>query len=240
MTKLSLTERSNITPQLLRSAARLGAILILALLTYGCGKPPILVQRYLLDYPAPVFTNLPTLEAGIGVEQFSVAQAFNTNAMVYQPQPFKSDTYHYHRWRVNPGYMVTDYLVRDLRDSGLFQAVMGPNQTSDCRFRLEGGVEECQEIDDPAVWQAALTLHITLLDTNQKEITRHVVFQKKYQALEPLAEKTPGGLAQGMSQALQHLSTRIISDVYQAARSRLGDQKIQCTGIRTHQPIISQ
>ena len=45
-----------------------------------------------------------------------MAQAYNTTAMVYQPSAFKQETYNYHRWRVNPGYLVTDYLARDLRD----------------------------------------------------------------------------------------------------------------------------
>ena len=75
-----------------------------------------------------------------------------------------------------------------------------------------------QEIDQGEIWQASLALNITLLDTSEKEITKRVLFQKKYQAAEPLTEKTPGGLAQAMSRAMEQLSARIITDVYQAAK----------------------
>jgi ABC-type uncharacterized transport system auxiliary subunit len=199
-----------------------GAILGLVLLLGGCGKPPMLVQKYVFEYPSPVIQASTPLEAAIKVEQFSVAQAYNSTAMVYRPNPYKSDAYTYNRWRVNPGYLVTDYLLRDLRNSGRFKAVLPYSSSDKGRFLLEGGVEEIQEIDEPGGWQAVLALHVTLLDLREEEVTRQVVFQKNYRAAEPLTEQTPNGLAQGMSRAMERLSAQIITDVYQAARKRQG------------------
>ncbi|MBM4273659.1 MAG: hypothetical protein FJ134_04235 [Deltaproteobacteria bacterium] len=193
------------------------AVFLLLFLLAGCGHPPTLVHRYILEYPSPVIPASPQFGEVIKVELFSVAQAFNSPAMVYQPNPFKSDTYHYHRWRVNPGNMVTDYLLRDLRNSGLFKAALPAGSAGKSRFLLEGGVEEIQEIDEPDGWKAALALNITLLDLSRPELTERVVFQKNYRALEPLTEKTPQGLVQGMSRAMQQLSAQIITDIYQAA-----------------------
>ena len=186
----------------------------------GCGKPPMLVNQYVLEYPAPVPAGQTRLAEAVQVERFAVAQAFNTNAMVYQPQPFQSQVYNYSRWRANPGYLVTDYLLRDLRHSGLFQGVFGPDSSGKYRFKLEGGVAEFQELDETGAWQAALALTVTLLDTTQEELPQRVVFQKNYRVLEPLPEKTPQGLAQAMSRAMAQVSARIINDTYQAARSR--------------------
>jgi ABC-type uncharacterized transport system auxiliary subunit len=190
------------------------------LLAAGCGKPPMLVQQYILDYPAPVLRGQAKIPAAVKVGLFSVAQAFNTNAMVYQPQPFKSETYNYSRWRANPGYLVTDYLLRDFRDSRLFTAVFGPSGSGDFRFLLEGGVDDFQELDEPDGWKAALGLTVTLLDLSQQELPQRIVFQKNYRALEPMPDKTPQGLAQAMSRALEHLSARILTDTYEAARRR--------------------
>jgi ABC-type uncharacterized transport system auxiliary subunit len=114
--------------------------------------------------------------------------------------------------------MVTDYLVRDLRNSGLFKAVFSSGSAGNSRFVLEGGVEEILEVDEPGNWKAALTLNATLLDVSQKEITKRVVFQRSYRAVEPLPEQTPNGLAQGMSRAMGTISAQIIADVYQAAK----------------------
>ena len=198
--------------------ALLAAFLVVCL--SGCGKPPMLVNQYILEYPAPVIGGKVKIPAAVKVDLFSVAQAFNTNAMVYQPQPFQSQSYNYSRWRANPGYLVTDYLIRDLRESGLFKAVFGPDSSGDHRFKLEGGVAEFQELDAPDGWKASLALTVTLLDTTQEELPQRVVFQKNYRVLEPLPEKTPQGLAQGMSRAMEQVSARIIHDTYEAARDR--------------------
>ena len=186
----------------------------------GCTKPPMLVNQYILEYPAPVVGRKAKLPAAVKVDLFSVAQTFNTYAMVYQPQPFQSQSYNYSRWRANPGYLVTDYLIRDLRESGLFKAVFGPDSSGEHRFKLEGGVAEFQEVDAADGWKASLALTVTLLDTTQEELPQRVVFQKNYRVQEPLPEKTPQGLAQGMSRAMEQLSARIINDTYEAARNR--------------------
>ena len=160
---------------------KITGLLIFLLLWCGCGKPPMLVQKYLLDYPAPPVKAAPLADS-LKVEPFAVAQAFNTTAMVYRTSPYKSETYNYSRWRVNPGYLVADYLIRDLRNSRLFKAVLATDSPTKARFALEGGVEEMQEVDQGEIWQASLALNITLLDTSENEITKRVVFQKKYQA----------------------------------------------------------
>lgn len=197
------------------------AVFFLLFLLAGCGKPPTLVQRYILEYPSPVVSGAAKIGEVIKVELFSVAQVYNSPAMLYQPHPFKSDAYNYHRWRVNPGNMVTDYLLRDLRNSGLFKAALPYGSSGKSRFLLEGGVEEFQETDKPDGWQAALTLNITLLDLSRQELPQRVIFQKNYRTVEPLTEQTPKGLAQGMSRAMARLSAQIIGDVYQAAAKQV-------------------
>ena len=196
----------------------LAALLVACLV--GCGKPPMLVNQYILEYPAPVVAGRAKTSEALKVELFSVDQAFNTTSMVYQPQAFQSQVYNYSRWRANPGNLVTDFLIRDLRESGLFKAVFGSTGTGKYRFRLEGGVAEFQELDAAGGWQASLALTVTLLDTQQEELPQRVVFQKNYRVQTPLPEKTPQGLAQGMSQAMAQVSAQIIQDTYEAVRSR--------------------
>lgn len=204
-----------------RLLAICGGLMSLALLLASCGKPPVMVYKHLLEYSSPESPIRPPVPEGLKVDLFSVAQAFNSPAMVYRPTSYQSGTYHHHRWRVNPGQLVTDFLLRDLRHSGLFKAIFSYDRTIKTRFQLEGAVEEFQEVDAGDVWSAVLALNITLLDTTQEEITQKVLFQKNYRAAEPLIEKTPQGLAAAMSRAMQELSGTIISDVHQAAWKRL-------------------
>lgn len=203
----------------------LPVVLLLGVLNLSCGQTPPLIHQYVFEYASPpVLTGSPVDEA-ITVRRFAVAQAFNTTDMIYQPGPLQSASYKYSRWRVNPGYLVTDYLARDLRHSGLFQAVFTAGEPGRSRFALEGGVEEIQELDEPEGWKAALALTVTLLDTSQEEIPRRIVFQKQYRVFEPMLAKTPQGLADAMSRAMQRLSQQIIADVYRAVRERVAEEK---------------
>ncbi len=199
--------------------------LMAAVVLAGCGKPPNLITRFILDYPPPAVGRLGPLDAGIKVELFSVDEVINRPEMVYRVNPYKTGVYQYNRWRTDPGHLVTDYLTRDLRDSRLFKAIFAYDRSGEARFHLEGGVSEFQENDMPAPWQAVLAVNVTLLDTDRENIAEKVVFQRRYQAQETMAAKTPEGLAEAMSTAMEQVSKRIINDVYQAVKLRLGTDK---------------
>lgn len=196
--------------------------LLAALILSSCGKPPTMINKYVLEYPPPVLAKLRPLDTGIQVKLFAVDQTINRPEMVYKVNPYRTGTYWYNRWRANPGYLVTDYLVRDLRDSKLFAGVFSYDLSGPARFRLEGNVVDFQEVDTPGFWHAALTLNLTLLDTDKENITERVMFQRRYGTQEPMLTKSPQGLAEAMSRAMQKLSGQIIDDVYRAVQQRLG------------------
>jgi ABC-type uncharacterized transport system auxiliary subunit len=174
------------------------------------------VEFYTLDYIPPVSAR-GHLDQVIRFDRFSVAESYNSPAMVYRPKAYKLAVYHYHRWRTGPGEMVTDYLVRDFRSSGLFQAVFSYRQREDARFEVDGAVEEFLEAREGDGWKAVLGLAVTLLDRSKPEITSRVMFQKRYRALEPISDQSPGGFARGMSVAMARLSAEITGDVVSAA-----------------------
>lgn len=194
-----------------------------ALMAFSCSRPPVLVHKYIFEYPPPAFHGLAPLPEAIKVQQFAAAEAFNTPAMLYRPDAYLRQAYVHNQWRITPGPMVTDSLIRDLRHAGLFQAVFSEDSPDRARFRVEGGVTEIFENNDAAGWQAVLSLSVTFLDTHYpaREVHKRVLFQKSYRAAEPLAEKTPQGLAQGMSRAMSRLAEQIITDLYRAAKARL-------------------
>jgi cholesterol transport system auxiliary component len=203
-----------------RLLAFLSVFLSLALAPAGCGKPPVTVYKHLLEYPSPEPSRRGQVPEGLKVELFSVAQAYNSPAMIYRPASHQSEAYRYHRWRVNPGQMVTDFLLRDLRHAGRFKAVFPYDSPNKPRFQLEGAVEEFQEVNAGDNWTAVLAVNVTLLDTAKEDITQRVLFQKNYRFDAPIMPRTPQGLAAAMSQAMQQLSASIIADVHRAAGQR--------------------
>ena len=206
-----------------KTGASFGILALLAALALmACGKPPALINRYVLDYPPPEVGRLAPVDAGLKVELFAVDEAINRPDMVYKENHYKTGVYQYNRWRTDPGYMVTDYLTRDFRDSRLFKGVFAYDRSGPARFHLEGGVVEFQENDMPGPWQAVLTLNITLVDTDKENVAEKVVFQRTYRAQETMSARTPQGLAEAMSAAMEKVSKQVISDVYRAVKPRLG------------------
>jgi ABC-type uncharacterized transport system auxiliary subunit len=188
---------------------------------FGCslgGKPAYSVKHYVLEYPSPKMEGIQRFNELLKVERFSVSPIFNSTAMVYRENPFGRDAYHYERWRVNPGDMVTDLIVRDLRNSGLFWAIFSYHGGEETRFLLEGQVEEFLELEEKDSWKAILGVHITFLDLTKKERAEKVIFQRSYRFVELFAEKTPEGLAGGMSKAMEKFSRQLIRDLEQAVK----------------------
>ncbi len=197
------------------------SVILVALFLSGCigrGKPSPMIESYAFEYPSPSFGDLTPLDHAVKVERFSVAKAFNTLSMVFRPEPFKLDTYAANRWMVNPGDMVSDWLLRDLRKSGLFKAAFSFRDYEDARFVIQGGVEEFFESDSADSRSAVLSLSVTLIDISRPEAPNRVIFQKKYGSVEAIAEPTAEGLAKAMSRGMEKASEKIIWDVYQAVR----------------------
>jgi len=197
---------------------RLLVLLLAMLVVAGCGggKTAYVVKQYLPEYPPPAAPAQPKIDDVIRVEPFSTAQAFAGTAMVYRPSPYQRGVYSRERWRVMPGDMVTDFMLRDLRASGAFRAVLGYEDPGEGRFVLTGTVTEFLETDGGRGPAARLAADVTLLDKTRREITQRVVFQKTYAFEEAMQEKSARALAEAMSGAMQKFSAALVADVHRA------------------------
>jgi len=206
-----------------RSWPSLALLLVSMALVTSCslgGKPSYKVNQYTLEYPSPFLKEFTSVNELIKVEQFSVAQTFNTSAMIYKEGPNLRNVDPYNRWRTKPGEMAAEYLVRDLRNCGLFRAVISYNGSEETRYLLEGQVDEFLEANEKDGRKAVLGLNVTLLDLTKRNTAEKVIFQRDYKAVEPCIEKTPAALAQGMSKAMERISRQIILDLQDAVKSR--------------------
>lgn len=192
-------------------------IILLMLTVSGCGglrgRTQIL-WKYTLEYPSPMVQGLTPVHAALQVKLFTVAQNYNSTAMVYQPAPFKLQQYQNSKWRVNPGDMVTDYLLRDLRNQKLFRAVFSYREAREARFGLEGEIEQFAEVDEQGGRKAVLSVYVTLIDSSQKDASKMIVCQKNYLVTEPFTGKGPAAFAQGMSRAMAKFSQQLIQDLH--------------------------
>jgi cholesterol transport system auxiliary component len=204
---------------LMKSLFMVGIALTLFACSLG-GKPAVMVEQYALEYPPPAIKNLSPIDAVIRLDRFSVAQIFNHVKMVYRQKPTHYNDYAYHRWRANPGDMVGDSLLRDLRAAGIFKSVLSYRDMENSPFILKGGVGEFYESDEKDGRKAILSVHITVIGTTSGELSKQVIFQKNYLFEEPVLQKTAQGFAQGMSRAVEKFSGQVITDIREALKHR--------------------
>jgi ABC-type uncharacterized transport system auxiliary subunit len=187
----------------------------------GSGKPQYEVENYLLSYPAPSWDKPVKLNASIKFNRFSIAAAYNSANMVFRKDSYNLDSFNYSRWAVNPADMIADSLLRDMRQSGLFQAVFSRYETDEGRFVITGGVEEFFLRMGKNDKTAVIGISVLLKDAQEKEIGKSILFQKKYVREEPLQESSPQGYCQAASKAMRVISEQITNDIYAAIKTNI-------------------
>ncbi|MBP9561297.1 MAG: hypothetical protein KBE27_05730, partial [Syntrophorhabdaceae bacterium] len=61
---------------------------------------------------------------------------------------------------------------------------------------------------------AVFWINLIMIDTKESEITKKIIFQKRYQAKEPLKDHSPESLAKGMSASVARVSEEFVGDIY--------------------------
>ena len=186
-------------------------------------QPVNKIEYYTLEYPPPQIKTLHPLPHVIRMDRFTVAPPYNTSQIIYRDQSFKRNAYVYYRWQTNPGATVTTLLKRDIKNSGLFKAVLNPGSRFSSQYMIEGTVDEFFEWDAQNAWKAILTVSIILTEKNKYDIKNRILYQKTYRKAEICRQKKPKAVAEAMSQALSKISEEMIIDVYDSLKDRHQD-----------------
>jgi len=128
------------------------------------------------------------------------------------------NVYNYHKWGVNPGNMISDYLFRGIKQSNSFKAVFPYSSSTAALYTINGHVDEFYELDTKNGWEAHLALTITLLSEIEKDDLKKICFQKSYSSSKKCLKKNPRSLAGAMSRAASEITSEIIKDVYKALK----------------------
>jgi len=183
-------------------------------------QPQNRIEYYTLEYDPPVTANRQALPVVIRVLQFSISPVYNSNRIIYRDKSYKRQAYSYHKWRANPAQLVTYFLSRDLKASGIFKAVLPADRSVAPAYRVEGSVDEFLEVAGSENRHAVLAVSIVLMDENQTDISQKVLFQKTYRTRKPCDLKHPRGLAAAMSLAMSEVSLSIIDDLFNNLAAR--------------------
>lgn len=172
------------------------------------------IDYYTLEYDSPPMALLQPLSQVVRIERFQVAPEYNTSRIIYRKKPYTRDAYAYHMWRSNPGNLVSYFLARDFRNSSVFKSVVDHDGSLISSHIIEGMVDEFYEHDGGTLWEAVLSVSITLIEKSEPDVSKKILLQKKYSAREACRQKNPQALAEAMSKAMEKLSAAIITDIY--------------------------
>nr|CBX29075.1 hypothetical protein N47_J00560 [uncultured Desulfobacterium sp.] len=186
----------------------------------GFGGSETKTDFYTLEYDPPKLAGLNTLPFIIKVDRFK-SPLYNSDKISYRKNDFQTDEYLYHRWETDPARLVSYFLFRDIKNSGLFKGVFTYEAGFPATHSVSGTVDEFFEDDRGKTWEAVLSLDIVLMAENEPDLSKKILFQKKYSTRKECAKKNPKALAEAMSKAMQELSGQIINDIYKSLPKKI-------------------
>ncbi|MBA3035468.1 MAG: hypothetical protein FP814_03140 [Desulfobacterium sp.] len=181
----------------------------------GFGGSETKTDFYTLEYDPPKLEGLNTLPFIIKVERFK-SPLYNSNKISYRKNDFQTDEYPYHRWETDPARLVSYFLFRDIKNSALFKGVFTYEAGFPATHSVSGTVDEFFEDDRGKKWDAVLSIDIVLMAENEPDLSKKILFQKKYSIRKECAKKNPKALAEAMSKAMHELSGQIITDIHKS------------------------
>lgn len=196
---------------------QVGIIIVLSAMLSACmgnSAPSKPTYYYTLDYPSPSVRLNHQLPAILRVERFTVSPPFHTQRIIYADKGTMRNSYAYHQWIAPPGELLPYFLVRDLRKTNGFKAVLTPDASLSATHSLHGWVEEFIEKEGTSNCHAKAIIHISLINNLNSDLTQKIMLQKRYQAATPCKAKTPAALAEAMSAVLAKISTDVTKDIH--------------------------
>ncbi len=180
-------------------------------------------EYYTLEYDALSHdeSTVPIQKSAVlKIKHFNAAPIYNTDKIIYGNQQFKRTPYFYHMWKVKPSEFVTYFISRDLKESGLFRAVLPPTSGSPYTHTVEGTVDEFLEWDSNDIWEAVLSISVTLQVAREPDANKRVLFQRSFTTRKKCKKKNPLALAQAMSLAMAEASKNIGIAIHKALEEK--------------------
>lgn len=156
----------------------------------------------------------------LAIQTLEADAVYTDDQMLYRSAPTRVDFYAYHRWISPPAIQLSDYLRDAMTRSGLFARVQSRLDTNAAAV-LTGRLVAFDEVDvSPTQWQGQLELELSLEDPRSSE----AFWTKRYAQAEPIAQRTPEGLALALSTAMQHVVDASAQEIANAMRARVAPE----------------
>ena len=187
----------------------------------GCGgTPQPELQYYTLSYDPPQkIARNAQLPVSIRVNPVQSTSFYRTPRIAYATSSYTRGLYNYYYWEDPADKLLQSYIIRNLRDAGVFSDLISSNSSLPCQLSLTLFVNEFVEMDRGVDRYSIVSFLATVeYETDSIPITGQtnhlIIFQKQYQVETKLEAKTLTALAKAMSQSVSVASAQLRADLY--------------------------
>jgi ABC-type uncharacterized transport system auxiliary subunit len=192
--------------------AALLALLLVALLPWGCAPVPI-KRYYTLSYvPQPPAQRLrPTpWPFVVRVHELTIEDAYARPQIVYRKSPFELEYYFYRVWAVKPTAMLTDLVQKHLMAADLVSSVVRRyDEGTPPQYELAGMIEAIEEYDSDQIWFAHLALHLSLTRISDGR----VLYSRRFDNRKRVYENQPEFVIKEMSAITEFILNQVVLDL---------------------------
>ena len=191
-----------------------GALLLLLVFLSGCVslEKSYPDRRYFALELAPGKTPNSTSDRILSVASLRISPRYADRSFVYRTSTAAYEADFYNQFLTAPDSMIAEELRKGLAASELFKYVVGPSNSLQPNYVLEGSINALYgDFRDPS--RPAAVLEIEFFLYNQDAGATGVSLQKRYEKSVPLSEKSPEALVKGWDQALADIVAALLADL---------------------------
>jgi ABC-type uncharacterized transport system auxiliary subunit len=188
--------------------------MLVVLLEWGCAlHSGDAIVYHAFNYPSPERDSRPTISDTLMVYRFLIADTVDMRSLVVSQSDGKNQSLMLHRWQENPADMVTELVLRDLANSGLFEKTVDQLSSARYRYALEGTIHSLQGLVKDGKASALVEAEVTLTDFEAPTGVNKNLMKRRYRVQRPSADPSPAAIVRALNLAVKELSERIRADV---------------------------
>jgi ABC-type uncharacterized transport system auxiliary subunit len=180
----------------------------------GCSlKTREAVKYHALDYPAPVKESGLPIRETLMVYRFLLDPSVDIYSLVLAHSKGGDESMLLHRWKDNPGDMITELVLRDIESSGLFERVVDQVSNARYRYALDGTVRRLQGIATGGKVFAAIEAEATLTDFDAPRGGQKAIMKQSYKIERTSEDSTADAVVRALNTAVQEFSAKLRGDI---------------------------
>ncbi|MBI5248594.1 MAG: membrane integrity-associated transporter subunit PqiC [Desulfomonile tiedjei] len=205
------------------------------MLLCGCAlRSRDMIMYHSFDYPSPARENVPSVPDTLMVYNFLLESSVEMHALEISYFKGGDKSIIRHRWQENPADMVTELVLRDLANSGLFEKAVDQLSTTRYRYALEGVIRNLQGTVQDGKAKALFEIEATLIDFDAPLGKDKNILKKTYRLETPSTDDKPESVVAALNKGISEFSSQLRNDIRQSLTRRVPKMKREATTAPIH------